>query len=1163
MAHRHRQEPHERRKQRVQDGTLHLRPADGVGAIEHDHGDALGRRRPHGEQGGGDVRVRPGPDVLQIDEHHIDFLQHLGGRGAHIPVEAVDWDRRPGMHGIVDQRFVEQSAIPVLRSEDRSNLGAGGEQATKIADARPIDTGLVGEETDATIPQQVRRILEQYLDARTNGRGALRVARATAHSEEHSEPHHRMPHRTLILLAWLVVSACSRPAAPAPRVVPDPYAVLPDVGVVAGSKIAVDSLLETLSVREKVGQLVMPWLLGNYAAFDSEEYDSLAVWVDSLRVGGIIISIGRPLEVAAKLNALQARSRLPLLIAADLEWGTGMRLVGGTAFPMPMAIGATGRIADAYDIGRATAIEARAVGIHLTFSPVADVNNNPANPIINTRAFGEEPATVSRLITAYVRGASEHGLYTTAKHFPGHGATEIDSHISVPVMRACWERLDTLELVPFRAAITAGVTAVMTAHVALPCVTGDSSEPATLSPLVMRDILRDSLAFGGLAVTDALTMGAVVQGYGPGESAVRAFLAGSDLLLMPAHLRDAVEAMVTSVDAGRISHERLDRSVRRVLELKADAGLFERRGVRLDRVPAVVGQRRFEAQAEDIAQRSLTLVKRGAIDAFRSTRGRVAVVAYAEETNLSVGNALLGELRHSGDTVAAFRLYPASGPLSYDSARTLIAGYPRVVFATSVRFIAGRGHIAMPESLAALISESSGAKPTVLVSLGSPYLLSQLPAFSGTYLLAWSDVQATERAVARALTGGAAITGRLPITLSEELPRGFGIELPLAPVGGGGGVDSARAGTHAPPLSFDPERLAGVTRFLQAKVDEGAFPGGVLLVGLRGEVVHRAAVGRYGEDDPRPVTDRTIYDLASLTKVVGLTTAAMLLSAEGLLDLDRPVAAYVPEFAGSGKSQVSVRQLLTHTSGLPAWVPLHLETASRDDAIARVLATPLEAAPGEQYVYSDLGAITLTQVVERVAGERLDRFLARRVFGPLAMRHTAYLPPAEWVPLIAPTERDPWRGRELRGEVHDENAARLGGISGHAGLFSTAPDLARFAFWLLDAYHGRLRGDAPISLSSEVVRGFTARQRGPEGSTRALGWDTPSPEGRSSAGTMLSSASFGHTGFTGTSIWLDPERELVIILLTNRVHPTRENRALLRIRGMVADSVVSSLRLPG
>jgi beta-N-acetylhexosaminidase len=586
-----------------------------------------------------------------------------------------------------------------------------------------------------------------------------------------------------ILIAFVMVAtiACSRPAPAmeAPQVAPTPRANIPALEVPPTERKveSIDSLIASMTLREKIGQLVMPWLLGDYTAFGTAEFDRISTWIDSLRLGGIIISIGSPLDATAKLNALQRRSPLPLLIAADLEWGSAMRLVGGTAFPMAMGIGATDRELDAYELGRVTALEARAAGIHMTFSPVADVNNNPNNPIINTRSFGEDPEATSRLVAAYVRGANEHGLFTTAKHFPGHGDTQSDSHINMPVVSACWDRLDTVELVPFRAAIDAGVTAVMTAHIALPCIDGEEDPPpATLSPAVMTGILRDSLGFNGLVVTDALTMGAIIQKYGVGETVVKAFLAGSDLLLIPADPAEAIEAMANAVESGRIPAERLDLSVHKMLALKEQAGLFRQRTVPLDSIPAKIGLREYQDIADDIAARSITVVQEGPIEDFRQKRGRTAVIMYADETNLTIGNTLIGELRALGERVYPFRLYPASGPMSYDSARTVIANNPRVVFAAGVRFIAGRGHIQFPDSLASLIVETQHRRPTVLAALGSPYLLNQLTGFTGGYLLAWADFEATERATARALGGRAPITGRLPITLSEEYPRGFGID---------------------------------------------------------------------------------------------------------------------------------------------------------------------------------------------------------------------------------------------------------------------------------------------------------------------------------------------------------------------------------------------------
>ncbi len=540
------------------------------------------------------------------------------------------------------------------------------------------------------------------------------------------------------------------------------------------SPVTADSLLASLTVRQRVAQLVVPWLLGNYTAHDDSVFALARRWVAELELGGIIISVGSPHDVAIKLNVLQAASRLPLLVSADLEWGAGMRLSGGTSFPPMMAVGATGDALDAYTIGRAAALEGRAVGIHLNFAPDADVNNNPANPIINTRAFGEDPAAVGRLVAAYVRGVREHGMLSTLKHFPGHGDTEVDSHIGLPVIRADYARLDSVELVPFRAGIAAGADVVMSAHIAFPALTG-TDEPATLDPAVLTGLLRDTLGFRGVVVTDALVMGAIVARYGAGEAAVRAFLAGSDLLLMPADPDSAVAAMLAAVESGRVSAERLDRSVRRMLELKHALGLFHRRTVPIDSVMHRVGTQEFQRQAEDLAVRAVTLVRDtiGTVRALRATRQRLAFIVYGDEGNTAVGSTLAEALRAGGDTLDAFRLWPASGPASYDSARAVIAGAPVAVFVTNVRPVSWRGFIALPDSLARLVTTTDSVKPTVLISFGSPYLLNQTPTV-GAYLIAWSGVRAAERAVAQALLGRVPVTGRLPIRLPPGYPIGHG-----------------------------------------------------------------------------------------------------------------------------------------------------------------------------------------------------------------------------------------------------------------------------------------------------------------------------------------------------------------------------------------------------
>lgn len=541
----------------------------------------------------------------------------------------------------------------------------------------------------------------------------------------------------------------------------------------------VAQLLRRLPLRQQIAQLIMPWIPGTYAAFDDRALDKVRGWVDTLHVGGIIVSIGSPMDIAAKLNFLQRRSRLPLLIASDLEGGTWFRFnPGGTPFPTNMGVGAAGSERDAYLMGRITALEGRAVGIHLTFSPVADVNNNPANPIINTRSFGSDANTVARFVAAAVKGTQDAGMLATAKHFPGHGDTDTDSHISLPVIRSDWHRLDSLELVPFRAAIAAGVKVVMSAHIALPGLENGAMEPATLAPEILTGVLRDSLGFKGIVVTDALDMGALVSTYGPGEATVKAFLAGSDLLLMPADPSAAIDAMVVAIQTNRVPRSRLQASLRRVLETKERLGLFARRTVDLDKLGAVVGRRAHRDSALAVSARAVVLVRDslGVVDSLRAGPRRVGVVTYADGNSPPVGATFLAELAKRGYQVAAFRLSAASGPASYDSAASVLQTAPLALFATSVRFGSGRGAIGMAEALARLIDSSSRDRPTGLISFGTPYLLSQA-ANVAAYVIAWTDNPLTEEAVVAALAG-AAITGRLPIELPEGYPRGFGIMKP-------------------------------------------------------------------------------------------------------------------------------------------------------------------------------------------------------------------------------------------------------------------------------------------------------------------------------------------------------------------------------------------------
>ncbi len=549
------------------------------------------------------------------------------------------------------------------------------------------------------------------------------------------------------------------------------------VDVVRPASDTVDALLARLTVRQKVGQLVMPWLLGDDTPDSDPSMVKAYQWVEDLGIGGVIISTGTPAAVASKLNRLQRRAPLPLLIGADFEGGITMRVRAGTPFPTQMGVAAGGNIADAYEMGRITAMEGRALGVHLAFAPVADVNSNPDNPIINTRSFGGDPHDVARWVTATIEGIRAGGMLSTAKHFPGHGDTETDSHLSLPTITAPWSRFDTLELVPFRAAVAAHVDAVMSAHIALPGLDNGAARPGTLSPAILTGILRDSLGFDGLITTDALDMGAIAREIGPEEAVLRAFEAGSDLLLMPADPAKAIDAMTQAVESGRISMARLDASVRRILMMKAQMGLFQNRFVNLDSARAAIRTPAALAAARAATQRSLVLLKdsMGTVARLRAGQGTVAVITVADGS-AGFGREMIAALEQGGWTVKEVRLPTEPTSQQLDVAETAMRAAPATILATAVRWGQAKGRIGLTPSTARALQRLAQAAPTVLISFGSPYVISQVPDAT-SYLIAWSATDFAEEAVARALLGRAPITGTAPIAIPPGYPIRTGILL--------------------------------------------------------------------------------------------------------------------------------------------------------------------------------------------------------------------------------------------------------------------------------------------------------------------------------------------------------------------------------------------------
>ena len=897
----------------------------------------------------------------------------------------------------------------------------------------------------------------------------------------------------------------------------------------------IDSTLAAMPLRDKVAQMIMVWVLGDYTSTTDSAFAWAAARVRDDKVGGVVMSLGSPIEVAAKVNALQQRAALPLLIASDVEPGLG-RLEGGTftpgllrggdatVLPNNMAIGATGRTDLAREAGRITGRESRAIGIHLAFAPTVDVNNNPANPVINVRSFGEDPAQVAAMSAAFVAGVQEAGVAATVKHFPGHGDTDTDSHLALPIVTASRARLDSMELAPFRATIDAGVAAVMSAHIALPAVAGDST-PATLVPAIFQELLRDTLGFRGLAVTDAMDMRGVGAGYPNEVSSVRAVQAGADILLMPADVGGAIRAVLAAVERGALTTARIDASVRRILELKVRTGALQRPLVDLDSLREVVGSTAHRATAQRIADGAVTLLRNTGAVLPLAPGTPTAIVTFAGESDVIAGRTFAGELRSRLGEGRIIRISPATSRARLDS---LLRPGERMVLATFVRTIEGEGRFAVGAHVAQWVDSVAWTRPVTVVAFSNPYVLREFNRVAG-YVATFGRGDAVERAAARAVAGALPFAGRAPITLPGYFRAGDGADRP----------------SDVRPLEDSLRRV------LETAVSDSIFPGGIALIGNRAGVLTQVAVGRLDwAPDAAMVSAETIWDMASLTKVVGLTSAMMQLVEQGRVDLDAPVQRYLPEWQGAGKDAVTVRHLLTHSGGLAPFIQLWKRTSSAAEARRIVLAAPLDTAAGARMVYSDLGAMLLGWVVERVSGEPLDRYLAAHVFGAAGMRDTRFLPPAALRERIAPTERDPWRGRHLRGEVHDENAHLLGGVSGHAGLFSTGADLVRFARLYLNG--GELEGVRVFQ--TETIRRFTTVQRAGF-SNRALGWEVPT--GGNSAGRLMRAPAFGHTGFTGTSLWIDPANDRFVILLTNRVNPTRERTGIARVRTTVAETATT------
>jgi len=888
-------------------------------------------------------------------------------------------------------------------------------------------------------------------------------------------------------------------------------------------KPAVLLSVSDLSLEEKVGQMFMIRYSGSFYQENSYTYRWMKRLIQERKIGGVIQFFGSIHGTIENLNELQKLSDIPLLIAADYERGVGQLLDGGTLFPTNMAIAATNSPELAYKQGRITAKEGRAIGVHVTFAPVMDVNSNPDNPIINFRAYGDSPEIVERFGRAFIRGVQENSMIATAKHFPGHGNTATDSHTSLPVIAAERDIFERVDLAPFKAAVESGVGMIMVGHISVPSISNNGL-PATLTPELNGDLLRKELGFDGIIVTDALEMGGITDSHWAGEAAIRAIEAGTDIVLLPLDVDRAIESVLDAVKSGRIPEQRIDESVQRIFEMKEELGLWEKRKANLKEAQSIVGNSEHIAVASEIARKSITLVS----DKLNAVPIRAEEVETLTHIILSTDDGLRSMSstfersvsRIHGNVKSQFIHKPLE---DYDIQRILkdVEASDFIICSLFIRVRMNKGQVSIDPSHRELIArlQETGI-PVVVTSFGSPYVpgVDLLDA----YLCAYGYGSISQQAMADAIFGATSINGKLPIKMSPDFVVGHGLD---------------RSARIMLPITSDDYDFSTASAVIKQAISDSVFPGAQVAVVKEGEMVWLYQEGQqtYKKDSPQ-VTAETIYDVASLTKVTSTTPVAMKLVEQKKLPLDEPVKEFIPEFTSGEKDKVTIRHILTHSAGLKAYAEFPLGTTAAE-IVDSIIERPLVAVPGEEYIYSDFGPILLGEIMEKVTGRSLEDLAASYVFRPLGMTSTMFNPDAALLPRIAPTEIDERYNRGVvRGIVHDERAWQLGGVAGHAGLFSTATDLAHYAQMMINrGFYGGHR-----YFRRSTIEDFTRLQEIPPGSERTLGWDTPSEKG-SLAGDYFSPGSYGHTGFTGTSMWIDPNREIAVILLTNHVYPSRGN----------------------
>ena len=911
----------------------------------------------------------------------------------------------------------------------------------------------------------------------------------------------------------------------------------------------IEKELEGLSLREKIAQFFMVAAYSNKGESHLMEIDSLVM---NEKVGGIIFFQGQRGELISSINRFQKEAETPLLIGMDAEWGVQMRLSEEEPFPCNYTLGAANDLELTRRIAEMIGQECRELGIHLNFSPVADVNSNPLNQVIGFRSYGEDPKEVAQHVGATVKGMESQGVLTSIKHFPGHGDTDTASHFELPVVNNTYTHINAIDFFPFRSGIRAGASSVMVGHLSVPAL-DPSGTPSSLSRPIIHNYLKGELGFKGLVISDALGMKAVVDRYGKTDVCVKAFQAGCDILLFPESIGGAINSILNKVESGEITHYEIDSRCRKVLKAK---------------YKSIINPKKFKIYTEGEIQLAKRQVYEKAITVLKNENEVLPIKRFDKRiAHVSIG-AGTSALNASIDLISKVdHFYFYTGEEAQRIFTSKLPEYDMVITSVHASSLKNRDDYGMPKGWGDWIKSQDTSKENVLLVFGNPLALKRninLGAVNTIIIGYENNTTALDRA-GQLLMGTYASAGKLPLTVNSIFRRGTGMKIKS----GGRLKDS-----QPEELGVSPNKLAEIDSIVAKSILAGAFPGCQIVVAVKGKVIYRKSFGHHTYKNYNEVTNTDLYDIASITKIASSTLSLMHMESNNEFNLDGKLSDYLPELTkGTPYSDIKLKAMMSHQAGLKPWIPFYTKTLKDykpkpefyqrtiGDSFStqvsanlwivdgytkmiynQILETPLNS---KRYKYSDVGYYFVKQIVEKKSGMTLDRYVEDNFYKPMGLNHLKYNPTKHF-PLshISPTENDTiFRKEQIHGYVHDQGAAMMGGVGGHAGLFSNASDLASLMQLFLN------KGDyAGISyISPDVIDRYTECQYCPS-NRRGAGFDKPT---RTLHGgptcDMVSLSSFGHSGFTGTLAWADPVHKINYIFLSNRVYPDADNWKIVKM----------------